>query len=158
MSDGRKPALAGTVIGPSRQAAQTPVTSVAPARERAIRRHGTLSGAPRIRSWILVPHEVEVRTAVALTCVAGFVPERVTVAGRGAAPEAVSQSPPAVPAAAAKHAAAAIPRHRLAGRMRGPVGAGRLTVRPGGSGWARMSPGTPASKPGSGASFSSSAW
>src|SRR5215471_11568327 len=134
MSDGRKPALAGTVIGPSRQASQTPVTSVAPARERAIRRHGTLSGAPRSRSWMLVPHEVGVRTTVALTCMAGFVPDRVTAAGRGAAPVAVSQIPPAVPAAAATHAAAAIARHRLAGRMRVPAGAGRLAVRPGGSG------------------------
>src|SRR5690349_11173475 len=150
MSDGRKPALAGTVIGPSRQAAQTPVISVAPARERAIRRHGTLSGAPRSRSWMPVPHEVAVRTAVALTWVAGFVADRVTVAGRGAAPGAVSQVPPAVPAAAATHAAAAIARHRRAGRLCAPAGAGRPAVRPGGSGWARMSPGRPASRPGNG--------
>ena len=97
---------------------------------------------------------------------AGFVPDRVTVAGRGAPPMAgrgappvaVSQIPPAVPAAAARHAAAAIARHRLAGWMRRPAGAGCLSAWPGGSGWARMSPGRPASKPGNGASFISSAW
>src|SRR5262249_53643791 len=81
MSAGRQAALAGTVIGPSLQASQTPVTSVAPVRERAIRRHCTLSGAPRRRSWMLAPHEVAVSTAVALTCVAGFVPDSVTPAG-----------------------------------------------------------------------------
>src|SRR5690348_8915560 len=43
MSDGRQSALAGTVIGPSLQASQTPVTSAAPAREWTIRRHRTLS-------------------------------------------------------------------------------------------------------------------
>src|SRR5689334_7784303 len=56
MSEGRQPALAGMLTGPSLQASQTPVTSVAPVRERTIRRHGTLSGSPRTRSWILVPH------------------------------------------------------------------------------------------------------
>ena len=60
MSDGRQSALAGTLIGPSLQASQTPVTSVAPVLERTIRRHGTLSGSPRRWSWMLVPHEVAV--------------------------------------------------------------------------------------------------
>jgi hypothetical protein len=64
MSDGRQSALAGTLIGPSLQASQTPVTSVAPVLEWTIRRHGTLSGSPRRWSWMLVPHEVAVRAAV----------------------------------------------------------------------------------------------
>src|SRR5262245_64515380 len=107
MSDGRQSALAGTLIGPSLQASQTPETSVAPAREWTIRRHRTLRGSPRRLSWMLVPQEVAVRAAVALTRMAGFAPDSVTVAGRGAVsvpvPPAVgaSQNPPATPATAA---------------------------------------------------------
>ena len=86
MSEGRQPALAGTLIGPSLQASQTPATSVTPVLEWTIRRHGTLSGSPRRRSRMLVPHEVAVRAAVALTRMAGFAPESVTVAGRGPSP------------------------------------------------------------------------
>src|SRR5262252_5559633 len=82
MSDTRQPALAGTLTGPSPQASQTPLTSVAPVRDRTIRRHGTLSGSPRRRSWMLVPHEVAVRAAVALRCMAGFTPDSVMAAGR----------------------------------------------------------------------------
>src|SRR5215471_20583520 len=111
MSDGRQAALAGTLIGPSLQASQTPVTSVAPVLERTIRRQGTLSGSPRRRSWMLVPHEVAVSAAVAVMCMAGFAPVSVTVAGRWAAPVGASQNPPAAPAIAATPAAAAA-RHR----------------------------------------------
>src|SRR5215470_12556032 len=120
MSDTRQPALAGTLIGPSLQASQTPVTSVAPVREWTIRRHGTLSGSPRRLSWMLVPHDVAVSAAVALTCMAGFAPDSVTVAGRRAVPAPVgaSQNPPAVPATAATDAATAATRHGRRGRPR----------------------------------------
>src|SRR5262249_17134710 len=101
MSDGRQPALAGTLIGPSLQASQTPRTSVAPVREWTIRRQGPLSGGPGGLGWMLVPHEVAVRAAVALTCMPGFAPESVTVAARWAAPVGASQNPPAAPATAA---------------------------------------------------------
>ena len=50
---------------------------------------------------MLVPHEVAVRAAVARTCMPGFAPESVTVAGRRAVPVGASQNPPAAPATAA---------------------------------------------------------
>src|SRR5690349_9101628 len=150
MSDGRQSALAGTLIGPSLQASQTPETSAAPAREWTIRRHRTLSGSPRRLSWMLVPHEVAVRAAVALTRMAGFAPDSVTVAGRGAVPVGASQNPPAAPApaTAATDAARAATRHRPCGR---PVAAS--SPLPSG----RRSLGTPASRPGNGARTISSA-
>jgi len=85
MSAGRTPALAGTVTGPALQASQTPVTSVAPVRERMIRRHGTLSGKPRATSRILVPQDVPVSVTVTRTWVAGFAPDSVMAAGVGLA-------------------------------------------------------------------------
>jgi hypothetical protein len=85
MSAGRTPALAGTVTGPALQASQTPVTSVAPVRERMIRRHGTLSGRPRATSRILVPQDVPVSVTVTRTWVAGFAPDSVMAAGAGLA-------------------------------------------------------------------------
>src|SRR5215471_18342095 len=131
MSDGRQPALAGTLIGPLLQASQTPVTSVAPVRERTTRRHGTLSGSPRRRSWMLVPHVVAVRAAVAATCMPGFAPESVTVGGRWAAPVGASQNPPAAPAIAATHAAMAATCHRWPGPPRVLVSAACPGAAPG---------------------------
>src|SRR5215469_7939712 len=177
MSDGRQSALAGTLIGPSLQASQTPLTSVAPVLEWTIRRHGTLSGSPRRWSWMLVPHEVAVRAAVALTRMAGFAPDSVTVAGRGAVPVPVpaSQNPPAAPATAAADAATAATRHRRPGRAPVPAGAGAATghlccgrprvladaarpvAAPGSVPSGRRSPGTSASRPGNGARRISSA-
>src|SRR5215470_6714380 len=116
MSDGSQPALAGTVIGPVRQASQTPVTSVAPARERTISRHGTLSGSPLTRSSMLVPQDVAVRAALAVTCRAGFAPESVTAGGRWLAARGASQNPPAAPAMAATEAAMATARRVRAER------------------------------------------
>src|SRR5215472_2919027 len=116
MSDGSQPALAGTVIGPVRQASQTPVTSVAPVREWTIRRHGTLSGSPLTRSWMLVPQDVAVRAAVTIMCRAGFAPESVTVADRWLAARGASQNPPAAPAMAATDAAMAAARQVRAAR------------------------------------------
>src|SRR5215472_13119035 len=66
--DGRQATLAGTLIGPSRQASHIPPTSVAPVRERTIRRHTTSFGTPLSRNSIVVPHEVAVSLTVALTC------------------------------------------------------------------------------------------
>src|SRR5215831_1331748 len=125
ISDGRQSALAGTLIGPLLQASQTPETSVAPVLEWTIRRHLTLRGSPRSLSWMLVPHEVAVRAAVALTRMAGFAPDSVTVAGREAVPVPVSasQNPPTAPATAATDAATAATRHRRSGRAPVPAGA-----------------------------------
>src|SRR5215472_3507338 len=133
MSDGSQPALAGTVIGPVRQASQTPVISVAPARERTIRRHGTLSGSPSTRSSMLVPQDVAVRAAVAVTCRAGFAPDSVTVAGRWLAARGASQNPPAAPAMAATAAAAATARQVRGERSRDVNCADRPAPRPGAS-------------------------
>src|SRR5215831_16020795 len=127
MSDGRQSALAGTLIGPSLQAAQTPATSVAPVLEWTIRRHRTLRGSPRRLSWILVPHEVAVSAAVALTRMTGFAPDSVTVAGREAVPVGASQNPPAAPATAARDAVTAAARHRRWGRAPVPAGATAAT-------------------------------
>src|SRR5437016_1188564 len=131
MSDGSQPALAGTVIGPAFQASQTPVTSVAPARERTIRRHGTLSGTPSTRSSMLVPQDVAVRAAVAVTCRAGFAPESVTVADRWLAARGASQNPPAAPAMTATAAAMAAARQVRAERPRDLTGTDRPAARPG---------------------------
>ena len=117
MSDGRQPALAGTVIRPARQASQTPVTSVAPARERTIRRHGTLSGSPFTRSSMLVPQDVAVRAAVAVTCLAGFAPDSVTVAGRWFAARVQARMRPPRPRRG-HHAAMAAARQVRAERPR----------------------------------------
>src|SRR5690242_7841983 len=150
MSEGSQPALAGTVTGPVRQASQTPVISVAPALERTIRRHGTLSGSPSTRSSMLVPQDVAVRAAVALTCKAGFAPESVTVAGRWLAARGASQNPPAAPAMAATDATMAAARQVRAERLRDLTDADRSA--------ASVSSGTRASRPGSGLSSASSAW
>jgi hypothetical protein len=149
MSDGSQPALAGTLIGPLCQASQTPDISVAPARERTTRRHGTLSGSPLRRNWMLVPHDVAVRAAVAVTCVAGFAAERVMVTGGWPASLGASQSPPAAPAKAATHAATAATRHDRPGRVAGFARPGRPAVS--------MSSGTRASTPGNGPRRASSA-
>src|SRR5215469_8130162 len=102
MSDGRQAALAGTLIGPSRQASQTPLISVAPDRERTMRRHCTFTGRPLSLSSMLVPQDVPVRAAVAATCVAPFAPWRTMAAvGPAAVPVCASQYPPAPPARAA---------------------------------------------------------
>jgi len=52
MSDSRQPALAGMVIGPSRQASHTPEVSVPPARDRTTSRQRAFSGAPRMVSRV----------------------------------------------------------------------------------------------------------
>src|SRR6185437_7521689 len=74
MSDGSQEALAGMLSGPASQTSQAPLTSVRPPWERMTRRHCTYSGTPRICNWMLVPHDVAVRVAIALTCVAGSMP------------------------------------------------------------------------------------
>src|SRR5215472_19199647 len=106
MPDGCQATLAGTLIGPSRQASHIPPTSVAPARERTMRRHTTFLGSPLSRNSMLVPHVVAVSLAVALTCVARSEPVSTMPAAVGCwVPAVASQSPVRRPAAAAQAAA-----------------------------------------------------
>jgi hypothetical protein len=98
MSDGRQAALAGTVIGPSRQASHRPVVSVPPASDLTTSRQRTFSGTPRTVSRMLVPHDVATKVAVACTCEARLAPDSAT----GELPLGrVGDDPPKVPAMAA---------------------------------------------------------
>jgi hypothetical protein len=78
MSDGRQSALAGTVIGPSRQACHRPVISVRPASDLTTSRQRTLSGTPLTVNRMLVPHDVATNLAVAWTCELWLIPDSVT--------------------------------------------------------------------------------
>jgi hypothetical protein len=77
ISDGSQDALAGMLTGPFSHASQAPLTSERPFSERTTKRHSTFSGSPLTCSWMLLPHDVAVRVAVAVTCVAEFVPVNV---------------------------------------------------------------------------------
>src|SRR5215472_17986069 len=105
MSEGRHPMLAGTLIGPGRQASQDPATAVPPVRDRTTSLHGWLSGRPHAFTHMRVPHDVAVSVTVTRTCVPGFAPDSVMAAGGLAAEWLaagwVSQYPPATPTAAA---------------------------------------------------------
>jgi hypothetical protein len=81
MSAGTHAALAGMLTGPTRQASQAPVTSVPPARDRTMSRHGWFSGSPQADSRMLLPHEVLVSVRITRTCVTGFAPDSVMAAG-----------------------------------------------------------------------------
>ncbi|HEY2264015.1 MAG TPA: hypothetical protein VGI96_15435 [Streptosporangiaceae bacterium] len=126
MSDGSQEALAGMLTGPFAHASQTPLTSVRPLRERTIRRHSTFSGSPRTCSWMLVPHDIAVRAAVALTCVAASAPLTFSAVAAGPAAPEENRNPP--PAPTARQAAAAaqpalVPR-RTRARLGGRAGLG----------------------------------
>src|SRR5215472_3203630 len=160
MPDGRQATLAGTLIGPSRHASHTPPTSVAPVREWTIRRHTTFLGTPLSRNSMLVPHEVAVSLAVALTCVARSEPVSTMPAAVGCwVPAGASQSPVRRPAAAAQ-AAAAVQRHcpPEARRLVELRGTGLITVTGRMPEFGRMLGGTFPSRPGNGAIRASSAW
>ena len=139
MSDGRQAALAGTMIGPSRQASHRPVVSVRPAVDRTTSRQRTFSGTPRTVSRMLVPHDVASSRAVACTCEVRLVPDSVTGAAGcppGCAGGDAPQGPVIKAAAAAREAAspAADPAsrargHRLARRARGQRPARRAPRR-----------------------------
>jgi hypothetical protein len=75
---------------PSRQASHTPAVSVPPARDRTTSRQGAFSGAPRMVSRMLVPHDLGVMAAVTRMWVAGFMPESMSATGR---PGAVGPDP-----------------------------------------------------------------
>src|SRR6266446_4199566 len=123
ISEGRQPALAGTVIEPSRQASHTPAVSAAPVRDRTTSRQRTFNGTPRIVSRILVPHDAAVRAAVACTWVARFTPANVT----GGCPPGSWRpvAPTTTPTAAATHAARPVALPATLARAARPGGRGR---------------------------------